>query len=105
MAGGGARYRVNRGLDGEGEVGSKRKRASAEADPINWKRPGLGLGGGDSAPQFDTSDKAVSRLADKARKGPLSWAALQALMIVAESSSAKPRADKASKPKAAQALR
>ncbi|GMF52880.1 unnamed protein product [Phytophthora fragariaefolia] len=98
------RYRANRGLNGEGEVGSKRKRASAEADPINWKRLGLGLGGDDSPPSFDTSGKAVSQLADKARKDPLSLAALEALMIVAEGSSAKTTADKMSKPKAAQAL-
>ncbi|GMF19541.1 unnamed protein product [Phytophthora fragariaefolia] len=69
---------------GDEEAGRGRKPAKAEMrGHIDWKKLGLGFGGDENSPPvYDTSGKAISGLAQNAKKDPLSLAALQTLMTM-----------------------
>ncbi|GMF50459.1 unnamed protein product [Phytophthora fragariaefolia] len=69
---------------GDEEAGRGRKPAKAEmSGHIDWKKLGLEFGGDENPPPvYDTSVKAISGLAQNAKKDPLSLAALQTLMTM-----------------------
>ncbi|GMF61953.1 unnamed protein product [Phytophthora fragariaefolia] len=75
------RYRMDRESNGDDEAGRPKKERSEVSAQIDWKKLGLGFGG-ESRPVYDTTGKAVSGLAEKAKEDPLSLAAIQTLMAL-----------------------
>lgn len=77
------RYRMDPSA-GDDEPGRRKREAKSEMSAqIDWKKLGLGFGGDENSPPvYDTSGKPISGLVEKAKKDPLSLAALQAMMTV-----------------------
>jgi hypothetical protein len=63
------RYRDDRGIEEQDEVQPAKRKTSAEASlgPIDWKKLGLGFGGGDDQLRFHTDGKLVDGLAEVGR--------------------------------------
>ncbi|GMF15131.1 unnamed protein product [Phytophthora fragariaefolia] len=75
-------YRLRRSPAGDDEAARRRGEKPEVSSQIDWKKLGLGFGGDGKAPVCDMAGKAVSGLAETAKKDPLSLAALQALMTM-----------------------
>ncbi|GMF52802.1 unnamed protein product [Phytophthora fragariaefolia] len=75
-------YRLRRSPAGDDEAARRRGEKPEVSSQIDWKKLGLGFGGDEKAPVYDMAGKAVTALAETAKKDPLSLAALQALMTM-----------------------
>ncbi|GMF14417.1 unnamed protein product [Phytophthora fragariaefolia] len=93
------RYRDDReyGAGDDPQPTKKRTMTADSTDQLDWKKLGLGFGGEDP-PSFDVNGKAISGLAQTAKKDPLLLAALKGIVLVtglgreeAKGASSKPK--------------